>query len=99
MAQWRRTPTQDPSSNDPCLFCRRSDLAGGRPVFVADQATHFHVPPPALGPGCGAFRNSTGRWAGCARDEAEAGELYAEYLALLAQHPARPKQNCGPMGY
>lgn len=67
---------------------RISRLAGGRPVFVADQSTHYYVPPPELGPNCGTPNPHSGVYPGCARNQSEAGQLYRAYLAALRARDA-----------
>lgn len=66
-------------------LARVSRAAGGRPVFVADQATHFMVPSTPLRAPC--FVDENGRVHGCAANATAAGELYAQYLAELRQRP------------
>ena len=56
-----------------------SRLAGGKPVFVADQATHFQEKSGPMQPNCGETT--------CV-SEAEAGVLYGDFLAALQRRPA-----------
>ena len=67
-------------------LARISALAGGRPVFVADQTTHFQVPPGQLGPSC--WEDKAGKLHFCARNATGAGNLYRDYLAELRAEPS-----------
>eukprot|EP01079_Euglenida_sp_SAG-EU17-18_P000527 gene527-2458_t len=58
---------------------RISQLSGGRPVFVADQATHWDETPDRKLPVDSALA--------CVPDQATAGELYRVYLELLTSMP------------
>ena len=66
-------------------LARISALAGGRPVFVADQTTHFDGVFGGLRASC--FVDDAGRLHGCAANATGAGMLYAQYLAELRQRP------------
>ena len=67
-------------------------LAGGAPIFVADESTHFfqEVPNPPfeqpMRPSNCKLDNRTKRlpaWAGCTADEAGAGQMYEQLLLAL----------------
>ena len=64
---------------------RISNLSGGRPVFVADQTTHFDGVFGGLRPSC--YVDESGRVHGCAANATSAGDLYTEYLAELRKRP------------
>lgn len=60
-----------------------SALAGGKPIFIADQATHFPEPNAGNGtlqPTCG---TAYGKGHSCVATEAAAAAAYAEYLTLV----------------
>ena len=72
-------------------LARVGALAGGRPVFVADQTSHF-VQAITQQPNATSFRapcwtDESGRVHGCGANASAAGELYAAYLSQLRARP------------
>eukprot|EP00040_Diaphanoeca_grandis_P042593 m.265383 g.265383 ORF g.265383 m.265383 type:complete len:529 (+) comp61586_c0_seq1:62-1648(+) len=66
---------------------RISQLAGGKPVFVADQSTHFYeLEAGGLQPrNC--VKDRQGKILNCAANQSEAGVLYSEFLLAISKRP------------
>jgi hypothetical protein len=70
-------------------LARVSALAGGRPVFVADQTSHFvqDITPPNTTFRAPCWTDKSGKVHGCGANASAAGALYAAYLSELRARP------------